>query len=46
MRLFILGSNGLLGNTIAKYFLNQPNYITFAGVRNNTNISFFKRNYF
>ena len=46
MRLFILGSNGLLGNTIAKYFLNKPNYITFAGVRNNTKISLFKRKYF
>ena len=46
MRLFILGSNGLLGNTIAKYFLNRPNYITFAGVRNNTKISLFNRNYF
>ena len=45
MRLFILGSNGLLGNTIAKYFLNKPNYITFAGVRNNTKISLFNRNY-
>ena len=45
MRLFILGSNGLLGNTIAKYFLNKPNYITFAGVRNNAKISLFSRTY-
>ena len=42
MKILILGSNGLLGNTITKYFFSQNKYQTFGSVRNSSNLNFFK----
>ena len=45
MKLLILGSNGLLGNTITKYFLDRPDFSTFAILRNNSKLIYFKEKY-
>ena len=36
MKLIILGSTGLLGNTITKYFFENPKYKTKAIIRDST----------
>ena len=43
MRILILGSTGLLGNTFTKYFFEQENYQTFATIRNYSKIKFFNK---
>ncbi len=45
MRILILGSNGLLGNTITTYFLGKKNYETFGIVRNSSKLFSFKKNF-
>ena len=45
MRILILGSSGLIGNTITKYFLNKSDYETFGFLRNSKKISIFKNKY-
>ena len=45
MRLLILGSTGLVGNTLTKYFLNKEYLQTFASVRNYSKVKFFKKKY-
>ena len=43
MKLLILGSNGLLGNTLTKYFFEKNNYETYGFLRDPTKLKFFKR---
>ena len=45
MKLLILGSNGLLGNTLTKYFFEKNNYETFGFLRDTAKLKFFKRKY-
>ena len=45
MKLMILGSNGLLGNTFTKYFLSKGNYETFGIVRDRDKISQFQKKF-
>ena len=45
MKLLILGSNGLIGNTLTKYFLSKNNYEITGVVRNDSKINLFSRNY-
>ncbi len=45
MRLLILGSTGLLGNTITKYFFEKSSFQTFAAVRDIAKLKFFKKKY-
>ena len=45
MKLLILGSNGLLGNTITKYFLDRPDFSTFSILRNKSKLIYFKEKY-
>ena len=45
MKLIILGSTGLLGNTITKYFFENPKYKTKAIIRDSTKKFFFKNEY-
>ena len=45
MKLLILGSNGLLGNTFTKYFFEKTNYETYGFLRDSSKLKFFKRNY-
>ena len=45
MRILVLGSSGLIGNTITKYFFNNSNYETFGFLRNSKKISNFKNEY-
>ena len=45
MRIIILGSSGLVGNTITKFFLNQSKYETFGFVRDLEKISIFEKKY-
>ena len=45
MRILILGSTGLLGNTFTKYFFDKENFQTFAAVRNYSKIKFFNKKY-
>ena len=42
MKLLILGSNGLLGNTLTKYFFEKNNYETFGFLRDSSKLKFFK----
>jgi dTDP-4-dehydrorhamnose reductase len=44
MRILILGANGLLGNTITKYFINKSNFQTYALVRDYSKVLLFKKN--
>ena len=46
MKLLILGSSGLLGNTITKYFLGKKNYKTYGSLSDLSKINLFKGNYF
>ena len=45
MRIIVLGSSGLIGNTITKFFLNQSKYETFGILRDLEKISFFDIRY-
>ena len=45
MRIIVLGSTGLIGNTITKFFLNQSKYETFGILRDLEKISFFDDKY-
>ena len=45
MRIIVLGSSGLIGNTITKFFLNQSKYETFGILRDLEKISFFDNRY-
>ena len=45
MKLLILGSNGLLGNTLTKYFFEKNNYETYGFLRDTAKLKFFKRKY-
>ena len=46
MKLIIFGSNGLLGNTLTKYFLLQGNYETLGIVRNQEKITHFPEKFY
>ena len=43
MRILILGSTGLLGNTLTKYFFDRKYFQTFATVRNYSKIKLFNQ---
>ena len=43
MKLLILGANGLLGNTLTKYFFEKNNYETYGFLRDSSKLKFFKR---
>ena len=45
MKLLILGANGLLGNTLSKYFFEKNNYETYGFLRDSSKLKFFKRKY-
>ena len=45
MKLLILGSNGLLGNTLTKYFFEKKNYETYGFLRDSSKLKFFKKKY-
>ena len=45
MKLLILGANGLLGNTLTKYFFEKNNYETYGFLRDSSKLKFFKRKY-
>ena len=45
MKLLILGSNGLLGNTITKYFFEKKEYETFGYLRDYSKVRFFSKKY-
>ena len=45
MKLLILGSNGLLGNTLTKYFFEKSNYETYGFLRDSSKLKFFKKKY-
>ncbi|MDC3031267.1 SDR family oxidoreductase [Prochlorococcus sp. AH-716-P08] len=46
MRIIILGSNGLLGNTIIRYFFENFNYETFGFCRDSSKLGFLNKNNF
>ena len=45
MKLLIFGSDGLLGNTIIKFFFEKKDYEVFGILRDFSKIRFFKKNY-
>ena len=45
MKILIIGSSGLLGNTITKYFLTKEKYQTFGLIRQSSNIRLFKEKF-
>ena len=45
MKIVILGSNGLLGNTISKYFFEKSDYQTIGVLRNYSKLKFFNKKY-
>ena len=45
MKLLILGANGLLGNTISKYFFEREEFKTFATLRDYSKIKLFNKKY-
>ncbi len=45
MKIVILGSNGLLGNTISKYFFERADYQTIAVLRNYSKLKLFNQKY-
>ena len=45
MKLLILGSSGLLGNTLTKYFFEKQEYETFGYLRNSSKQQFFSKKY-
>ena len=44
MKMLILGSTGLLGNTITKYFLQKDDFDVFASIRDYSKLKLFKNN--
>ena len=46
MRIIILGSNGLLGNTIIRYFFENFNYETYGFCRDSSKLGFLNKNDF
>ena len=45
MKLLIFGANGLVGNTLTKYFLTNNNFETTGIVRKNAKVKLFNMNY-
>ena len=45
MKILILGCNGLLGNTLTKYFFQKSCYETFGFLRDATKLRFFNKEY-
>lgn len=45
MKILILGSNGLVGNTITKYFFERGDYQTFATLRDYSKLKLFHKKY-
>ncbi len=45
MKILILASTGLLGNTITKYFFNNTKFQTYGTLRDSSNIKFFDKKY-
>ena len=45
MKLLILGSSGLLGNTLTRYFLKKQEYETFGYLRDSSKLKFFSKKY-
>ena len=45
MKILILGSSGLLGNTLTKYFFQKNSFQTFGTLRDFSKISFFREKY-
>ena len=45
MKLLILGSSGLLGNTITKYFFTRSKFDTYGTLRDNLKINLFKESF-
>ena len=45
MKILILGSNGLVGNTITKYFLQKEDFDVFASIRDCSKLKLFKKEY-
>ena len=45
MKLLILGSSGLLGNTLTKYFFEKQEYETFVYLRYSSKLQFFSKKY-
>ena len=45
MKLLILGSSGLLGNTLTKYFFERQEYETFGYLRDSSKKQFFRKEY-
>ena len=45
MKILILGSNGLLGNTITKYFLQKEDIQTYASIRDYSKLELFNNKY-
>ena len=45
MRIIVLGANGLLGNTIIKYFFENCKHETFGFCRDSTKLGFFNTSY-
>ena len=43
--MLILGSTGLLGNTLTKYFLLKEDYDVFGTIRDYSKLEFFKKKY-
>ena len=43
--MLIFGANGLVGNTLTKYFLTKNNFETTGIVRNNAKVNLFNMNY-
>ena len=41
MKLLIQGSNGLLGNTLTKYFFEKSNHKTYGYLRDSSKLRFF-----
>ena len=45
MKILILGSSGLLGNTMTKYFLLKKEYQTFGLVRQSSKVNLFNKKF-
>ena len=45
MKILILGSNGLVGNTITRYFFEKENYQTIAILRDYSKLKLFQKKF-
>ena len=45
MKILILGSNGLVGNTISRYFFEKENYQTIAILRDHSKLKLFNKKF-